>query len=67
MTKPHGMSRNTLKYQGINVKRRAEKRKEWNKANLTPIGLIAFFIIVFCAPLFRVYWKRENTSTIKRL
>ena len=64
--KPNPMVNNALKYQAIHPTLRAELREQWNKPILWPLWILLGFLIVIFIPLIVTYWRRENSSTIKK-
>lgn len=66
-SKPHAMARNVFKFERIDTKKRAVLRNYWNNAQVFPLVLLLLGIFGISFPLVKVYRKRENTSTIKRL
>ncbi len=58
--KPNKISYNTVKYQRIDTAQRAEKRREWNRAVLWPLGLLLVIIAAFIAPAVSAYLRRER-------
>lgn len=65
--KLNAMTKNTLKYERIDVELRAKLRKQWNPPVLWPFWVILGVLILIAAPLVYTYWKREHTSTIRRM
>ncbi len=66
VSKPHGIANNTLKYERIDVKKRAELREKWNQPIFWPLfGLLAFIVVLFI-PLTITYWRREHRPNLKR-
>lgn len=59
-TKPNDMANNTLKYMSINPELRAQKRLEWNKPIVWPLGVGLLFLLLLLSPLFFSYWKKQH-------
>ena len=57
--KPNLMANNTLKYRGIDPQRREQRRREWNRPVLWPIGLLLAALVVVIAPAV-VAWRRHE-------
>ena len=57
--KPNTMSYNTLKYQDIDVSKRAELRQRWNKPILWPILILLGLIFLSFLPFLLSYRKKQ--------
>ncbi len=62
--KPNDIANNTLKYQRLNPKLRAEKRKQWNEPIYWPILLIIGLLIIGFIPVIIRYWRQEHRPKI---
>ncbi|HFD78950.1 MAG TPA: peptide ABC transporter substrate-binding protein [Gammaproteobacteria bacterium] len=58
--KPNLMANNTLKYRRIDPLLREQKRREWNRPILWPLGLLALLLVVAILPAVIAYRRREN-------
>jgi len=56
------MSRNTLKYRRIDPSLRAEKRQQWNRPVLWPLGLLLLALVVLIWPAVAGYRRHERAS-----
>ena len=61
-SKPNFMANNTLKYKKVDPVLREQRRKEWNRPVLWPIGLIFLLLIVVIVPAFVTYKRKEHTA-----
>jgi oligopeptide transport system substrate-binding protein len=57
--KANKIAYNTLKYQRIDPQLREQKRREWNRPVLLPIGFGLLAIVLFALPAF-VTWRRRE-------
>ncbi len=57
--KPNLMANNTLKYRRIDPPRRAQRRIEWNRPVLWPIGAGALVLVAVIAPAV-IAWRRHE-------
>lgn len=62
--KPHGISKNNLKYQNIDENLREQKRHEWNQPVLWPLLLVLLVITLITWPGYRAYQKRLNQKLV---
>ncbi len=60
--KPNLMARNTLKYKTIDAALRAERRREWNRPVLWPVGLLVAALILSGIPAWRTYRARQRAA-----
>jgi oligopeptide transport system substrate-binding protein len=60
--KPNHMARNKIKYYKIDTALRAEKRAEWNKPVLAPIGIALVCLAALLAPAVMGYRRRERAA-----
>ncbi len=60
--KPGAMVRNTMKYQRIDVARRAAARAQWNRPVLWPLALLALLLAALVAPAL-IHWRRREAAT----
>jgi ABC-type oligopeptide transport system substrate-binding subunit len=60
--KPNKISYNTVKYQRIDTTLRAQKRRDWNRSVLWPLGLLAVLLAAFTAPAVVAYVRRERQA-----
>jgi len=65
-SKANSIANNTLKYQEINPKLRAQLREKWNNPILWPLWILLMFLILIFIPLIVTYWRRENKPNVKR-
>lgn len=63
-SKPNQMARNTLKYQKVNAAQRAQRRAEWNKVVLWPLGLMALLLVAAIAPAAIALRRREQARAV---
>lgn len=66
VSKPHPIANNTLKYERLNVKKRAELRERWNQPTWWPLLFLAGFLLIMLIPLLITYWRREHRPTVTR-
>jgi len=59
--KPNLMANNTLKYRRVEPALREQRRSEWNRPVLWPIGLLAGAVIVVIAPA-AIAWRRRESK-----
>ena len=62
--KPNKIAYNTVKYQRIDARLRAERRRAWNAPHWWPLVLIFAAIAVFAAPAVLV-WRRHERGTAR--
>ena len=60
--KTGAMVRNTMKYQRIDLERRAAARTEWNAPVTWPLLLVAALLAALVAPA-AIHWRRRETAT----
>lgn len=60
--KPNTMARNNVKYLRVDARLRAEKRAEWNRPVLWPLGAIVLLLVLSAVPAFRSYRRRERMA-----
>ena len=58
--KPNLMANNTLKYKRIDPVLREQKRREWNKPIVWPLGLIGLLLLMMIIPAVIGYRRHEN-------
>jgi len=58
--KPNLMANNTLKYKRLDPILREQKRREWNKPIVWPLGLIALLLVLMIVPAVIGYRRHEN-------
>lgn len=63
-SKPNQMARNTLKYQKVDPVLRAQRRAEWNKVVLWPLGLMALLLAAAIAPAAVAMRRRERARAL---
>ncbi len=61
--KPHGISKANFKYWDLDPELRAQKRLEWNEANLWPLIISALILLGLIIPGYLAF-KRRQTRTI---
>lgn len=66
VSKPHGIANNTLKYERIDVKKRAVLREKWNQPIFWPLLGVLAFIIILVVPLGVTYWRSQHRPSVKR-
>ena len=57
---PNAMANNTLKYKRIDAALRVEKQKKWNQPVVTPLIIMALFVLIMVFSLRRIYRNRQN-------
>jgi len=62
--KPNLMANNALKYKRIDPQLREQKRHEWNKPIVWPLGLIALLVVLMIIPAIVGYRRHENRRTL---
>jgi ABC-type transport system substrate-binding protein len=60
--KPNVITRNTLKYARVNPELREQKRDEWNRPVVWPLGLILAALLLASAPAYVSYRRRERMA-----
>lgn len=60
--KPNKLSQNSVKYLRIDAKLREEKRREWNRPVLWPVGLLFAILAVGIVPAVMVYRRKERQA-----
>lgn len=63
--KPGAMVRNTLKYQRIDLERRAAARAEWNRPVVWPLVLVGLLLAGIVAPAVVHYRRRERATALE--
>ncbi|TCK17801.1 ABC-type transport system substrate-binding protein [Thiogranum longum] len=58
--KPNLMANNTLKYKRIDPVVREQKRREWNKPIVWPLGLMGLLLVLMVIPAVIGYRRHEN-------
>ena len=64
--KTGAMVRNTMKYQRLDIARRAAARAAWNEPVLWPLAVVALLLVALVAPAV-VHWRRRETATAHEL
>nr|WP_028389199.1 ABC transporter substrate-binding protein [Legionella fairfieldensis] len=64
-TKPNTISVDALKYVAIDVAKRNELRRLWNKPVLWPVGLLGLFLLISLLPLWFAYRRKERQSALR--
>jgi ABC-type transport system substrate-binding protein len=67
VSKPNGIAVNTLKYERLDVVKRAELRKKWNQPVIWPFMIFIAALILIFVPLMVSYWRREHRPTSKKM
>ena len=62
--KPGAMVRNTLKYQRIDLERRAAARAEWNRPVVWPLALVGLLFVAIVTPAVMNYRRRERATGV---
>jgi ABC-type transport system substrate-binding protein len=60
--KPNQMARNGLKFYRLDTVQREERRAEWNRPDLWPIGLLAALLAAAVVPAVLAYRRRERAA-----
>jgi oligopeptide transport system substrate-binding protein len=60
--KPNNMARNGIKYLKLDVAKREALRREWNRPELWPVGLILLVLIASAVPAVISYRRRERMA-----
>ncbi len=60
--KTGAMVRNTMKYQRLDIERRATARAAWNRPVLWPLALVALVLGALVAPAV-IHWRRREAAT----
>jgi ABC-type transport system substrate-binding protein len=63
--KPHGISQATLKFQNIDPQLRQQKRQQWNKPVLWPLGLVLLVVALVTIPGVLAYRRRQSMILTK--
>lgn len=58
--KPNTMMMNTLKYVGVDVSLRNQKRSEWNQVVLWPLWLVVLGLFILVCPMIWVNYRQEH-------
>lgn len=58
--KPNRVGHNTLKYQRIDVARRAELRRQWNPPSFWPVLALLLLPFLFALPAWQAWRQRES-------
>lgn len=64
--KPNLMANNTLKYLRIDPDLRAERRSEWNRPVLWPLGLFVVALGAVLVPAMLIYRRQEYVPRVQR-
>jgi len=59
-SKPNTMANNTLKYQQLDPKLRAQKQQQWNKPVVWPIMSLLGVLFLFAIPVSISYWRKQH-------
>lgn len=62
--KPNQMARNTLKYHKVDPALREQRRREWNRVVLWPLGLMALLVLASMAPAAIALRRRERARAM---
>lgn len=62
--KPNLMANNTIKYRRIDPQLREQRRREWNRPVLWPLGLVALLLGISVLPAFVVYRRHETRRAL---
>ncbi len=62
---PNAMANNTLKYKRIDAALRVEKQNKWNQPVVTPLFLMALFVLIMVFALRHIYRNRQNRVIFK--
>ena len=65
-SKPNAMAHNTLMYKRIDHELRKQKRHEWNKPVVWPIGVLMILLLLSILPAWRIWRRSETESQIKK-
>ncbi|WP_256250750.1 ABC transporter substrate-binding protein [Nitrosomonas sp. Nm51] len=65
--KPNRISNNNVKYFQIDAGLREQKRREWNKPVLWPVGLGVIIVMISLFPAIATYRRYEGSKGIQRL
>jgi ABC-type transport system substrate-binding protein len=60
--KPNLMANNTLKYRRVDPALRADRRAEWNRPVLWPIGVGGLVVVALVAPAFMAWRRHERKA-----
>lgn len=63
--KPNSISTDTLKYTAIDVSLRNERRAQWNKPVIWPLGLFVLIIFLVLLPFVFAYRKQQKASATR--
>ena len=61
-SKPNFMANNTLKYKKVDPVLREQRREEWNKPVLWPIGLVFLILVLVIVPAVITYMRKEHRA-----
>ncbi|MGB5833655.1 MAG: hypothetical protein WBG92_16905, partial [Thiohalocapsa sp.] len=62
--KPNLMANNTLKYRSLEPEIREQRREEWNRPVLWPLGALALILAVGALPAIFVARRRERSRAL---
>jgi len=57
---PNNLANNTLKYIRVDPSLRAERREQWNKPVLWPVGLFGLVLAISAVPVVVTYMRKEG-------
>ena len=66
INKPNTIANNTLKYDRLDPKLRAENRNRWNQPTFLPLLLLVGLILTILISTFAIYRRNEHKSRIKK-
>lgn len=64
-SKPNNIINNTLKYQRLNPKLRAQLRDQWNIPVYWPLGVMLIALVLLAVPVILRYLHKERVETVK--
>jgi len=64
-TEINAMANNSLKYQGLDVSMRAEKKQLWNHPSVWPLVILFAFILLVLVPVTIQFWVKEHRPARK--